>query len=259
MNFEDAGSALSSTTAFWATALFNPEVPVEELGAVALQTSANLRTLALFTLLARGDDEHARSNLSRSAGAWCRFLSRASRSEAGRIPHFVSGRVDPLIDALAAGDFELVERIGALAPAERQGRAEYEDDHCYARLVVELTRDEVDSARVEALMERLEAEQPDDGLGRSAFCRAIAERSSDDLEEALDARLAAFEEGRRDAREAGQEETAEVVAAQSVCVEGLAWLRLADRRGVEVSRAFRFCPEEMLRPHGGAFPRDFDA
>ena len=56
------------------------------------------------------------------------------------------------------------------------------------------------------------------------------------------------------AKEAGQLEEPHVVALRRVFVEGLAILRLAERRGLRTEREYRYCPSLARTPMRTPFP-----
>lgn len=80
---------------------------MEEVAPLALQTCTNLRTLAIMALLELGNEQKFLGNLSRSARAWVLFLRRAKAAQP-RPHHYVSGRIDPILDGIAAGDKEAI-------------------------------------------------------------------------------------------------------------------------------------------------------
>jgi hypothetical protein len=250
--YDDTARALAAKTALWALPLFDRDQPPEALGTLALDTSRGLRALAIMALLGPGNEQQFLANLSRSARAWALFLRRA-KGATPRPHHYVSGRIEPILDGIAAGDDAAITSIRALAPADKQGRSEYEDDFCYARLLLGLMvgPDEIDT--LAPLIDRFRAF--DDGA-RVAACDALLRRDAGAFSPALTEIIEAFQ--RRCAEEAEvADATPEVIARSSICIEALALLRLAERRLFSVPDEHPLCPAQARLSLQGAFPEDF--
>jgi hypothetical protein len=236
----------------WSLPPLDPEESPQVLGALALDTCHGLRTLAIMSLLGQGNEQQFLANLSRSARAWALFLRRA-KGAAPRPHHFVSGRIEPILDGLAAGDAEVVVTIGALAPAEKQGRSEYEDDFCYARLLLGLASPSAPIGPLERLIDRFRAF--DDGA-RVAACNALVHHDADAFGPAVTRIVEAFERKCADAA-VTTDSTPDVTARSSICIEGLALLRLAASRSIPTDDEYPLCPSQARLPFEGIFPDDF--
>lgn len=198
------------------------------------------------------DEQQFLANLSRSARAWAMFLHRAKKAKTPP-PHFVSGRIDPILDGIAAGDLEAIGSIAQAAPSEKQGRAEYEDDYCYARLLLGLAAKSVYKAALRPLVQRYR--QFEDGA-RVAACAALIERDKQAFNRSLRQVIANF---KKDADELYErtEDSPELIARCSVCVEGLALLRLAKKLAIPTGARYPYCPNPARVPFVGPFPREF--
>lgn len=258
MDYDQAGPELASTTALWAGGLFDPQYPLEHLGGLALQTGDRLRALGLFALLGHADLELFCANLSRSACAWRYFLQRVVAAGATDSEHhFASGRLAPWWDAVAAGDLEMARDIASLAPREKHGRSEYEDDYCYAQLLFAILGDEARGGRVDELMARWSEFQDGAPSPRADLCAALLAKDADAFAPAFDGLLQAFDLEGEQWRARREDETPESSVRREVCVEGLCLLRLAERRGLPTRPEYPYCPG-LARGHPEQpFPRDF--
>jgi hypothetical protein len=252
--YDDAARSIAAKTALWALPLLDEKRPPETLGTIALETCQNLRTLGIMALLSQGDEQQFLGNLSRSARAWALFLRRAKGAK-NRAHHYVSGRLDPLLDGIAAGDDAAVEWVAASAPTEKQGRSEYEDDYCYARLLLGLSSGAGNTETLMLLVERFR--RFEDGA-RVAVCESLLRSDVDGFSAALPEVIVAFERSCAELAKRA-EATAELTARASICVEGLALLRLAERRSMRTADEYPFCPSAARGRYQGSFPDEFGA
>jgi hypothetical protein len=252
MRYKHASSNLAATAAMWSLPQFKSSTPPEAMGFLALETCSKLRILGIMAWLDQKDEQQLLANLSRSARAWAMFLRRAKKFDPPP-PHFVSGRIDPILDGIAAGDIEGVGVIAKAAPSEKQGRAEYEDDYCYARLLMGLAAKVVDKAALVPLVERYR--QFEDGA-RVAACAALIARDKQAFHRSLGLVIANFKKD-ADALYARTEDSPELTARCSVCVEGLALLRLAKNLSIPAGARYPLCPSKARVPFVGTFPQEF--
>lgn len=250
MNLEQLAQGLAMDAAFWAAAIPGDSLPLARAGRASLDVGSDLRALAILALLARADGRQFCANLARSGDAWRHFVVRASGAT-GSIPHFASGRVAPVFDALAAGDLDGVRAIGRAAPATLQAGKEYVDSFCTARAVFAL----VDDQPIAALLERLAAFAEDHP--RVPMLAALQARDQAGYEAALAGILGAFERETAALLERGAEDTPRFRVDRSICIEAVAWQRLARVRGLRPAAEARACPSLALEPHAGAWPREF--
>jgi hypothetical protein len=254
MKLEDYGTPLAYDAAFWMLGLTEPRYPLAKLGKLSMEVSEKLRALAIITLLVKADSDFFYHNLIRSGRARLTYLERL-RQAAIQDDHFqCAGWYEPLLDAIAAGDFELARRIaGLVSPAFRAGH-EYEDDHCYAQIVHRLIQEPVPETELEPLMERFEAYLDGQASARLDVINALAEHSQDGFDAAfaslLDERGLQIEADKK----RGQLEEAHIVPQRHVFVEGLALLRLAERRGLTTQPEYQYCPSLARVPMVAPFP-----
>ncbi|XXX72637.1 Imm49 family immunity protein [Sorangium sp. So ce134] len=253
MKLAEHGEALAYDIAFWMAAATDPGYPIAQLDRLGVELSGKLRALAIMVLLVKADGERFHQNLIRSGAVREAYLQRC-RDEGFSGHHRVSGRVAPLLDSIAAGDFALARRIAALSPEEFRRGHEYEDDHCYARVIHAWVADPARDEGVAPLLERFEAFLEGRADPRLDCCRALWTRDQALFDEAFDALLAARMAEAEAAIERGQEEAPGVVSQRYVSIEGLALLRLAEARGLSTRREYPLCPSLARVSAGTPFP-----
>jgi len=256
MKLDDYAESLAYEIAFWFQGLSEPAYPLDELGKLSLDISTQFRSLAIILLLTNGSSDSFHHNLIRSARSRATYLERLDRAGIGDDHHQASGRYEPLLDAIAAGDVELARRIVALSPLEWREGHEYEDDYCYAQAFHRFVQSPPLDDEVPPLLERLEANLEGQASARLAVCQALLTKDQAAFDESFDALL-----GEREAQIAadkarGQLEDAIIVAQRHVFVEGLAVLRLADQRGLETAPEYAMCPSLARAPMSTPFPAE---
>ena len=254
MNLREYIDTLSYDTAFWMAGVWNSEYPIDQLGDLSLEVSRKLRAMAVMVLVANADSDTFYHNLIRSGIARERYLSRCLEAGAVEDHHRASARYEPLLDAVAAGEFALARRIAALSPRDYRDGHEYEDDYCYAQILHHLIQDPPDRTDIPALLERFEAYLERQGSARLQIVRALAFGAQPDFDNAFDEILRDQEARIRTDKHRGQLEEPGVMALRQVFVEGLALLRLAGNLGFQTEPEYRFCPSLARRPMRKPFP-----
>ena len=234
--------------AFWWIGVEDPGTPVEEVGDLSLEVSYKLRTLAILALLGKASTDGFVHGCTRAARAKRLYLGRLADEGVDRDHHRVSGCYEPLLDAIAAGDMQLVGEIDRLSPEDFRPPDEYEDDYCYAQLLQRLCREPVPETELEPLLDRFASYLDGEDNPRFSVCRALVERDEEGFAAAFEDFLASFEESIQEKIARGQLEDVHVLAQRHLSVEGLAILRLADRRGVPTSREYLYCPSLARLP-----------
>ena len=252
MGWSDEISGVVLDAAFWWIGVEDPGTPANKVGDLSLEVSYKLRTLAVLALLGKASTDGFVHSCTRAARARRLYLRRLADANIDRAHHRVSGRYEPLLDAIAASDMTLVGEIERLSPADFRPPDEYEDDYCYAQLLQRLCRDRVPEADLELLLERFDRYLDGDINPRLPVCRALVERNEDRFAEAFDELLATFGKTIQRNVDRGQLEDVHVLAQRQVSIEGLAILRLADRRGIPTEREYLYCPSLARRP--ASFP-----
>lgn len=245
---------LAYELAFAMEAIDDPRCPFEQFSKLCVEATAKFRALAIIGLLATGDHELFCHNLICSGRVRQSYLQRARKSGATNDHHFASGRFEPMLDALAAGDGGLARMIFASSPAEWRTDQEYEDDYCYAQIIGRLIAGA--DGDFNPFVERLAAFAAGETVPRLDVSRALIERSEADFAVAfadlVEARHLQIE---RD-RERGQLEDAVVLANRQIYVEGLALLRLAGALSLATEPEYMFCPSLARLPMRVPFPGD---
>ena len=209
---------------------------VRDVGAMDLA----LHTVAAAELLVEGKPQGFFLNLSRAAENWSRLLARLAATAGAPPP---ASRSAAFLGAIAAADWERARSIARLAAGAFQDGEEYEDDFAWTQLL----QQHVLGASPEALAKALEA------VDRAGGADSYGDRA-DMLEAVWTGDLEAFMTGFRAAWAAHAEETERAATSpgtssielgpyRSLWLEGLAYLRLAEQRGLAVGAAsFRYCP-----------------
>lgn len=240
--------------AFWLMGLDDPSYPVKQLGPLSIELSEKLRALAIINLLVKGKSDSFHHNLIRSGMVRETYLQRLKKERIDGDHHQASGRYEALLDTIAAGDFDLARRIGDLSPGKWMESHEYEDDYCYAQILHRFVRSDVSEREISTLLDQFETFLEGELNARLGVCRALLLRDQTAFDEAFDALLVEREAKIEADKERGQLEEPHVIAQRQVFVEGLALLRLADRRGLQTQSEYRYCPSLARVPMKMQFP-----
>jgi len=252
MKLSEYGESLAYDIAFWMQGLDSS--PPQELGVLSLELSDKLRSMAIVTLLVKADTDFFLHNLIRSARAREIYLQRVKGAGLLEDHHRVLGRYEPLLDAIAAADWDRMARIRALSPADYRPGHEYEDDHWYARILHDLASSAPDEAQLPAMLEAFEKALGGLTPARLEVGRALAARDQAAFDAAIEALLDQHAAQIESDKERGKLEDPVVIAQRQVSVEALAILRLAERRGLTTQTEYRYCPSLAREPMVAPFP-----
>jgi hypothetical protein len=199
------------------------------------------RIRGIGQLLLDGTPESFHRELWRSGRVIWASLERADDSEKA------TGRLFPFFDAVSVTDWEGAAGIAAHARRSWNHEKEYEEEFLYAYFLMNLFFMDGDIGACTALLRRYEEVvdgEPDTRLG---LCKALL--GGEQIE--FDAALAAFldEYLERYRRLTRKEAISQEVAATEahVSIEGLALLRLAQRRGLKPRRDYPGVPSIALK------------
>lgn len=253
MKLQDYGEALAYETAFFMQGQNDPDYPIQELGELCLSISTKLRSLAIFALLINADIDNFYHNLIRSGKARETYLRRIHDTGIIQDHHFASGRYQPILDAIAANDFDLGKQIVALSPSEWQKGHEYEEDYLYSLIIHNLILESSPFEDISALIDRYDVCCISETANRGSLTRALLLRDQNLFEQSFE-ELLDFREREISADKArAQMEEPEIMANRYVFIEGLAILRLAERCNLATFQEYRFCPAlariPMLTPY----------
>lgn len=245
---------LAYDIAFWMQGVDDPAYPLASLGDLSLELSEKLRALGIIQLLVDGATDAFYHNLIRSGLCREKYLQRVIAENDVEDHHFAAGRYEPLLDAIAAADFECVARIAALEPTSwREGR-EYEDDYCYAKLLQGLLDDQRPGESLQPYIEQFEAYLEGNENSRLDICNALMQRDSVAFEAAFGTLLLQRSDRIEADMARGQLEEPHIIAQRLVYVEGLALLRIADKLGMATQQEYRYCPSLARLPMETPFP-----
>lgn len=249
MQLAEAAQPLAFDTAFWLTGFEASDgFELAELGRISVQLCGKLRALAIIALVVKADSDRFFHNLIRSGTVRETFLARLKQAGHQADHHLASSRLDGLLDAIAAGDIELAQRIAWLSPRQFEPQREYEDDFCYAQVLHRLVHGVSAASVYEPFLARHEAVlqgQPDPRL---ALCRALVTPSQADFDTAFADLLQARSDEIAAQVARSQLDEPQTVAERQVFVEGLAWLRLAERAGLRTEAEYLYCPSSARVP-----------
>jgi hypothetical protein len=254
MKLSDYGEALAYDVAFQMLGMDDPNYPVERLGKLSLELSAKLRSLAIITLLVKAETDNFFHNLIRSGCMRETYLRRAVAAGLLQDHHRCLGRFEPVLDLIAAGAFEDVQRIRELSPGEFRAGHEYEDDHWYAASLHELSKPSPDEY---CLMLALDSfEKALDGMSavRLNVLRALVVRDQGLFVGSFQTLLAQRTVQLAADKERGLLEEPALMAECQVYIEGLAMLRLAGRSGLTTDEEYLYCPSSARVPIRVPYP-----
>lgn len=210
----------------------------------------HLRIAGIGTLFLEGASEELLLRLSQSGRAFAHFLTQVD-ADSRR-----TSQCAPFFDAVAAGDFEGAAEVARRARRDWVQGEEYEEDFLFVELLMQHFFLGAEPPRCEALLARYEqALQGSEDL-RWGICKALLASDGKAFGEAL----SLFLSERRDQlrRKMKTERIAPELAATEghFSVEGLALVRLAERKGLETEEDYLHVPSTAREPFPGTFRAD---
>ena len=247
---------LAIDLAFWYMGLTNPRYPIASLGPLSQDVSVKFRALGIMFLLAHGSTDGFLHHLRRAGNARLIYLRRLH--QVGNPPAVVgaAGKYRPLLSAIAAGDWALAREIVALSPTTLT-RGEYGDDHFLARVVGRFVQDPAAAAsEFDDYLDRWQECLDGHEDPRLNVLTAIIRSQQGDFDSAFDEVLERFDADVNAAKERRQLEEPVTLALREVDVDALAFLRIAELRGLHTAREYPFCPSLARVPMRVPFPAD---
>ncbi|MET0594188.1 MAG: Imm49 family immunity protein [Polyangiaceae bacterium] len=251
---EDAPN-LATEIAFWYQAFDDATYPLGDLGKVSSDLVRKFRALGIMLLLSEASTDLFLHNLHRAGRARLFYLRRAAA--AGKKDEFfqAKGKYSALLSTIAAADWAAAREIDALTSPDLLP-GEYEDDHCVAQIVGLLIRDTpAGDAEFTPFFDRFEAYLDGNTDARLDVLRALVARDQAEFDTAFERVLAAFTESIQAAKDRRQLEEPVTLALREVDVDALAFLRLAELRGLVTQSEYAYCPSLARAPMRVPFPR----
>jgi hypothetical protein len=252
MKLEDRIDAECYDTAFWMAGIYDNGFPFAQLGDLASEVCGKLRTLAISILTAQGKVDGFYHNLIRSGLVRERYLKRCIDEGHLDDHHRSCGWYSPVMDAIAAGDFDLAKRIAELSPVDFRPGHEYEDDYCYIQLIYGLIGAAARPAQ--DLLAEFAAYVEDQPNPRLDVIRSLLEKNQTNFDTAFEALLEDHRRQIDEEIEGGRMEDVHVNADRRIFIEGLAILRLAEKAGLRTEEEYLFCPSIARIPMTVPFP-----
>jgi len=212
-----------------------------------LDLSRMFRRMGCGTLLAGGDTSFFFQGLFFAADAYLQLLERKERDPSLADPYDLArGRAEPLLDALALGDAELVRRIDARAQTQYREGMEYEEDFWFFMLLPRLLDPSVGEPET-----REELGQMHQALQGIVYPRydavvALARGDREGFEAALEALTQAWASQMERDAESERGNPYALATESEIFVEGLALVRLARIRGMPTRQEYRLIPAAAL-------------
>ena len=254
MTFEEYKEPLAYEIAFFLQGLSNPKYPIDKIGQLTIELTEKFRVLAIIILLTKGNNNVFYHNLIRSSKTREAYLLKLRNSTLQNDHHYASGRYEPLVDAIAANDFQLAKSIAALSPKDWKVGHEYEDDYCYAQILHRLIQDIVPENEISEYIDQFKNYLEGEPNARLEVCESLLKRDQHDFDDAFESLILERELKISKDKERGQIENPLVMAQRQIFVEGLAILRLAEKRGLQTEREYQYCPSLARIPMTIPFP-----
>lgn len=205
-------------------------------GDAVLILCTHYRRVALCQWLTRLDIDGLFTGLANSAWLYAHWL--AGNDDAAKR----TSRVDPFFDAVVSGAESAVMAIIVASRATwHQGR-EYEDDFCYARVLQLLALGK--DAEVGPLLARWRVVSGGDEP-RFAVCAGLLAKAPDEVRSAIEAVVDSILETVRERQSAESGDPDARVTTDRLSLEGLALIRLARRRGMNITLSHVQIPDPL--------------
>jgi hypothetical protein len=239
---EESFEELAAEVGFCLDNIRHPDCVIKHAGRFYERAAECLRAHAILRVLFDAKPEKFSNDLVMSGQARRGYLRRC-RADGFSDHYGARARTGSLLDALAAGDFELATDIAQLSPDRFQAGDEYEDDFCYQLFLGSCAAGEPAASRT-AVLARFGAVLGNASPTRFEVCRAIDARSANDFAEAFEALLR--ERKAEVAKDGAVKEDLVAAIGAQIFVEGVALLKVARREGIAVHDEYPACPQMIL-------------
>jgi hypothetical protein len=210
----------------------------------------NFRIAGIATLFLTGLPEGLHRRLHRSGRAFLHYLQQVPEDA------LRTSQALPFFDALGAGDFD-----GAAGIARRSRRTwaqdvEYEEDFLFVEFLMQHFFLDAGPAQGEALLERYEKALQGAEDIRLELCRALLHSQEENFNQSLE-RFLSERRDRLEELSEGRTVADELLATEwSFSVEGLALVRLAERKSIPTEVEYLHVPSIARELPPGPLPAD---
>lgn len=204
----------------------------DEFGDLSETLTVQFQALGICDLLIDSDCDGFARNLCQSAYARRFFLRKSLERVDSPNLYWAISRTESVFDAITAGADSLARDIVGLSPVDWMPDGEYEDDFCYFKLVHELVRVNwaPDPGTSRALLDRFEQALAQPADIRYRLCSAAIRGNATEFWPAFDDYV---QERQILMQVPPMSDEAWLEPPRQVWVEGLAWLRIAERLGMK--------------------------
>jgi len=216
------------------SAALSEDIALELRERILFRMSRVHRMIAISYLLTQVDMRAFQQHLRQSAETRQRLLLLPGRHQTPPGRFQSTGNVDPLFDAIVAGEEELALEMAHQSPETWQEGYEFEDDFYYGRFLHLLLQGGVDSIPARAVLAQWRNAFGQDDPPRLQICEALVSlddaRFEGGFQALLQLREAQFRAKEKESvflRDPDRYWTERVI-----CIEGLALIRLATRFGI---------------------------
>lgn len=235
--------------------VFRTDGTREELLEAGETIVSGFHLVGAATLLVDGNSQGFFLNLCRMAENWRRLI-RLLRSRGLEPPS--ARHTTALLGALAAGDFDLADALAAESATPRQAD-DYEDEHLWATILQGLARlTPPPPGSLEPLIQKLEAVGSEEYPPRCEMARALLAPDAKAFREAFEAARLGYEIATEEKAKDFTTPVTPFAPHRFLWLEGLALLRLAERRGVvPASAQYTYCPPLARVPMTARYQGDW--
>ncbi|NMO17679.1 immunity 49 family protein [Pyxidicoccus fallax] len=214
------------------------EGTVEELVGLVREACVHFHTQGVTTLLLDGSPQYLFYHLGCAAENWRRLLLHLRTREAALPP--ASDNI-PLLGAVAASYWDLARDLCRVSASQR-GEDEYEDEFAWAHLLQEFIALPDGGTFSQDLLRQHERVLAESQADRLEVFRALLAGDRSRFLTALERVLHQHEEETEAQAVRLGTSPDQFVAYRFIWFEGLALLRLAERRGMRIDEPLRYCP-----------------
>ncbi|MFP2932175.1 Imm49 family immunity protein [Pyxidicoccus sp. 3LG] len=217
-----------------------------------LDVSRSYRRLGCGMLLASHGATRFFFCLHLAADAWLQYLERKHLWPDADVYYLARARAEPILDAVALGNTELVRNLDERMEPQWHEGMEYEEDYCYFTLLPRLLSPATPHEELFALLDRMEGALEGASHPRCDALKALLQGDSKRFDEALRALIDAWNADAERERRGGQGNAFALATEAQVFIEGIALVRVARARGLSTRALYPLIPTPALgEPQAG--------